>query len=118
VQHAGVDEQPGGGEQRVGAQVGGDLLGPAVAGLDVGAGVGHEADGAQVQERGPAVPAHPRRRGAAVCTASTRSQPVGGEVLEPGRLPYACATQPSGVGTLMPMPLSSQTSSSGIGRPR
>jgi hypothetical protein len=69
-------------EQRVGAQVGGDLLRPAVAGLDVGAGVGHQADGAQVQERGRAVPAHPRRGGRGGLHGVDEVAPVGGEVLE------------------------------------
>src|SRR5262249_39177249 len=54
-QQAGVDEQPGGPDQGVGREVGGDLGGLPVGGLRVGTGVAAEPDHRQVQERGGAV---------------------------------------------------------------
>ena len=48
---------------------------------------------------------------------ATGSQPSALKYRSAGRPECAAATQPSGVRTLIPRPLSSQTSSSGIGRP-
>jgi hypothetical protein len=53
----------------------------------------------------------------AIDRAASRSVPSASKYRRPGREPYACRIQPSGVRTLIPIPLSSQTSSNGIGRP-
>src|SRR5512133_2340663 len=50
--------------------------------------------------------------------AVTGSEPSAETYISPGRDPYAASIQPLGVGTEMPKPLSSQTSSIGTGKPR
>ena len=56
----GVDDEAGRAQDRIAQLVVADRRDRPVAGFDVGAGVAHEAHGAQVQERRPAVRPHPR----------------------------------------------------------
>ena len=95
------------------------LRGVAVRRLDVGAGVTAEAHDAQVEDRRALLGAHqvgellgrPRRRRADRCRRRTGTASPDASRATP-------ATHPAGVGTLMPSPLSSHTSSSGSGTPR
>ena len=98
------------------AQVGGDLGGRPVPGFDVGAGVAEEADGAQVHQRRPPVPTRHTHRLRNGLGGAVRIVAVGGDVGDT-RPRAASSTQPFGEATEMPRPLSSQTNTSGSGRP-
>ena len=106
-------------EQRVARVVRADLLARPVRGLEVGAGVAQEAHGSKVEDRRDAGARGPTRRArCAVASSSLRaSSPSARSIASSGRPWSDCSTHASGVGTLIPRPLSSQTKSSGSGVP-
>ena len=119
VASAGLDEQPGGADQRVAGQVGGDLVGGPVGHLGVGAGVAHQPDHGQVQHGRAAVLARTQadRLDRGVVGGGQVAAVGGGVAQARAGTAARSATQPAGDRTLMPSPLSSQTSSSGSRRP-